>query len=81
MCNDAAIRGFPSKDRTMRTSSPSLRPRHRQGFGTRHSPYGPIANAVRPLKHWFRHATDRSIGAQLCDLRLNPFLFLTESGC
>jgi hypothetical protein len=65
----------------MRIPSTSFRPGHQNGFSARRTTGRPFSGVHRLLTHWFRRATDRSIGAQLCDLRLNPFLFLTESGC
>ncbi len=56
-------------------------PGQRHGFSARPASYDPFTAILRLARHWFRHATDRAIGAQLCDLRLNPFLFLTKSGC
>jgi hypothetical protein len=40
-----------------------------------------FAAARRSLRHWLRHATDRAIGADMTDLRFNPFVFIAESGC
>ncbi|HUZ75431.1 MAG TPA: hypothetical protein VMU87_20800 [Stellaceae bacterium] len=65
----------------MRIPSTHFRPGRPHGFGARPAALGPITAAIRYLKHKFLQATDRAIGAQLCDLRLNPFLFLVESGC
>jgi hypothetical protein len=39
-----------------------------------------LTAAFRLLAHWLRQASNRAIGTQLSDLRLNPFVFLIESG-
>ena len=54
------------------------RPQH--GFGSRHPHPDPLTAAFRLIAHWLRQASNRAIGTQLSDLRLNPFVFLIESG-
>jgi len=38
-----------------------------------------LATIRRRIKHWLRHATDRAIGAEMSDLRFNPFVFIADS--
>lgn len=59
----------------MRIPSTSFLPRPHHGFGSRRHDIG--VQALRALRHWLRQATDRAIGAQLTDLRFNPFLYLS----
>ncbi len=60
----------------MRNSSTGFLPPPHHGFGSRH-PHGIGILAFGALTRWLRQATDRVIGAQLADDRVNPFLYLS----